>query len=139
MESKLEKKPWGWEYVSKSGLEYIIGEVTTEFNVVVDFFGDIDEIFDCNTSIESKLIGYVYGDLKEDFDSIKYWLDKRIETYEKHERTVSFYTNLIGRSDAYILYECYIGTKEKRDTEVVKITKERMYEIAKEIMGGKII
>ena len=42
MESKLEKRPWGWEYVSKSGLEYAIGEVTVEFNVVVDLFGDID-------------------------------------------------------------------------------------------------
>lgn len=137
MESKLEKKPWGWEYVSKSGLEYTIGEVTTEFNVVVDFFGDIDEIFDCNTSIESKLIAYVYGYLEEDSDSIKYWLDKRIETYEKHERTVSFYTNLIGRSDIEVLYECYIGTEEKINVEVMEITKERMYEIAKEIVGGK--
>lgn len=137
MESKLIKKPWGWEYISKSGLGYAIGEVTTEFNIVVDFFGDIDEIFDCNTLIESKLVDYVYGDLEEDSDCIKNWLDRRIETYEKHERTVRFYTNIIGRSDIDGLYECYIGTEEKINVEVMEITKERMYEIAKEIVGGK--
>lgn len=137
MESKLEKKPWGWEYVSKNGIGYTVGEVTADFNVVVDEFDDINELFDSEALILAKPIDYVYGDLERDSNEIKEWLDDRIDKYEKHERTVKFYTNLLSRDDTDVLYECYIGTDWRREERVKTISKELMHIIAKEIVGGK--
>lgn len=137
MESKLTKKPWGWEYVSKNGIEYTVGEVATDFNVVVDDFNDINELFDCEAIILAKPIDYVYGDLERDAKEIKEWLDERIETYEKYERTVRFYPNLIKRDDAGVLYECYIGSEKKQVNRGKRISKNVMLKIAEEIKGGK--
>jgi hypothetical protein len=137
MESKLINKPWGWEYVSKNGIEYSVGEVTADFNVVVDDFNDINELFDCEALILAKPIDYVYGDLVGDHKEIKEWLDERIEKYEKYERTVKFYPNLIKRDDAEVLYECYIGTEKKQAKKSKRISVEKMLEIAEDIKGGK--
>lgn len=137
MESKLEKKPWGWEYVSKNGIRYTVGEVTTEFNVVVDEFDDINKLFDSEAFILAKLIDYVYGDLVGDTKSIKSWLDWRIETYEKYERTVKFYPNIMARSDHDDLYECYIGTEKKQIKRGKIISNNAMLKMAREIKGGK--
>lgn len=137
MESKLVKKHWGWAYVSKNGIEYVVGEVTADFNVVVDEFGDINDLFDYEAIVLSKPIDYVYGDLNEDADNIKDWLDERIDRYEKHERVVKFYTNLLSRDDNAILYECYIGTEEKKREKTRKIERNRMMKIAEDVRGGK--
>ena len=137
MESKLIKKSWGWEYVSKNGIEYSIGEVIADFNVVVDDFHDINELFDGEALILAKLIDYVYGDLERDSKEIKEWLDERIEKYEKYERTVRFYPNLIKRDDAGVLYECYIGSEKKQVNRGKRITRNVMLKIAEEIKGGK--
>lgn len=135
MESTLIRQPWGWEYTSESGLKYSIGPVTAEFNVIVDDFEDINYLFDCEALVQSHLVDYVYGDLetRSDVSRIKEWLDWRIERYEKHERTVKFYTNYIARDDTDVLYECYIGTEEQDVKETTKITRSQMEKIAKEI------
>lgn len=135
MESTLVRQRWGWEYTSESGLKYAIGPVTAEFNVIVDDFEDINYLFDCEALVQSHLVDYVYGDLetRSDVSRIKEWLDWRIERYEKHERTVKFYTNYIARDDTDVLYECYIGTKEQDVKETTKITRSQMEKIAKEI------
>ena len=137
MKSKLTMKNWGWEYVSKNGIEYTVGEITADFNVVIDDFNDINELFDCEAIMLAKPIDYVYGDLRRDSKEIKEWLDERIETYEKHERTVKFYTNHLNRSDVDVLYECYIGTEEKKEEKTRKIEMYRMLKIAEEVKGGK--
>lgn len=136
MESKLEKKPWGWQYTSVNGNKYTVGELHAEFNVVVDEFEDISELFDCEAIVMSHLVDYVYGDLKCDLDNIKDWLDWRIDKYEKHERVVKFLPNLLSRRDAGTVYKCYIGTEERKREEGVIIAKERMYDIAEQIRGG---
>ena len=137
MESKLTKHSWGWEYVSKNGIVYTVGEVTAEFNVVVDEFDDINKLFDCEALVLAKPIDYVYGDLERDINEIKGWLDERIDKYEKHERTVKFYTNLLSRDDTDVLYECYIGVEEKREEKVTTISKELMHIIAEEVKEGR--
>lgn len=137
MESKLIKKTWGWEYVSKNGIEYTVGEVTADFNVIVDDFNDINELFDCEAIILAKPIDYVYGDLERDSREIREWLDERIETYEKYERTVKFYPNLMIRNDAGVLYECYIGLEKKQINKGKRISIEKMLKIAEEIKGGR--
>ena len=137
MESKLRKQRWGWEYVSKNGNTYSIGPVTAEFNVVVDEFEDINELFDSESIVHSHLVDYVYGELESDPDDIKDWLDRRIDSYEKHERTVKFYTNLLKRDDVDVLYECYIGTEEKKREKTRKIERNRMMKIAKDVRGGR--
>lgn len=137
MESKLIKQRWGWEYVSKNGNKYSIGPVTAEFNVVVDEFSDINELFDYEALVHSHLVDYVYGDLEEDNSEIKEWLDDRIDQYEKHERTVKFYTNLISRKDCDVLYECYLGTEIYKTKETVNMSKELLYKTAREVRGGK--
>ena len=137
MESKLINKPWGWEYVSKNGIEYSVGEVTADFNVIVDDFNDINELFDSEAIILAKPIDYVYGDLADDSREIKEWLDERIEAYEKYERTVKFYPNLIKRDDAGVLYECYIGTEKKKVNRGKRISIGRMLDIADEIKESK--
>lgn len=137
MESKLRKQRWGWEYVSKNGNTYSIGPVTAEFNVVVDEFEDINELFDCEAIVHNHLVDYVYGEIEEGPDYIKHWLDWRIDKYEKHERTVKFCTNLIKRSDVDVIYECYIGTEKKKRSETRKIERNRMIKIAEAVREGK--
>lgn len=133
METTLIRQRWGWEYTSENGNKYTIGPVTPEFNVVVDDFDDINKLFDCEAMVCSHLVDYVYGELETDTDGIKDWLDRRISKYEKHERTVKFCTNYIGKFDSEILYECYIGTEEQRTDEAFKITKHQMQRIARDM------
>ena len=137
MGSKLNKQRWGWEYISKNGKKYSIGEITAEFNVVVDDFDDISEMFDGEAIVLSHPIDYVYGDLVRDTIEIKEWLDNRIDKYEKHERTVKFYTNLTVRSDSNVCYECYIGAEEKKRDKTRRIERNRLLRIANEVRGGR--
>lgn len=137
MESKLRKQKWGWEYLSKNGNKYSVGPVTAEFNVIVDDFDDINELFDYEALVHAHLVDYVYGDLEEDTNEIKEWLDKRIERYENHERTVKFYTNLLSRNDSDILYECYLGLNIYKERETVNMSKVLLYRTVEEIKGGK--
>lgn len=44
--SKLEKKYGAWIYTSDGGHEYTIGQITAEYNVIIDEFGDIIDLFD---------------------------------------------------------------------------------------------
>ena len=137
MESTLRKQKWGWEYVSCNGNKYSVGPVTEEFNVIVDEFNDINELFDYEALVHAHLVDYVYGDLETDADIIKEWLDERIKRYEDHERTVKFYTNLWSRNDANILYECYLGLDVYKEQETVNMSKAFLYRTAEEIKGGK--
>ena len=137
MESTLSKQKWGWEYISSNGNKYSIGSVTQEFNVIVDDFNDINELFDYEALVHSHLVDYVYGDLETDTDIIKEWLDERITRYEDHERTVKFYTNLWSRNDSNILYECYLGLDVYKEPETVNMSKEFLYRTAEEVKGGK--
>ena len=137
MESKLRKQKWGWEYVSINGNKYSVGPVTMDFNVIVDDFDDINELFDYEALVHSHLVDYVYGDLETDTDAIKEWIDQRIERYEDHERTVKFYTNIWSRDDCNILYECYIGLDVFKRQETVNMSKELLYVTVEEIKGGK--
>ena len=137
MESRMKKERWGWTYISKNGITYDIGEISGEFNVVVDMFEDINEMFDGEAIISSYPIDYVYGSLESDTKDIKEWLDYRIEKYEKHERTVKFYTNLTIRSDHDVRYECYIGLEEKKRDKTRKIERNRLLRIANEVRGGR--
>ena len=83
MESKLVRKYGAWEYTSKSGLKYTIGEVTAEFNVIIDDFEDVMELFDTNVLIQSHMVTYVYGDIEhgdeEERNDIKEWIDAIID------------------------------------------------------------
>lgn len=137
MESKLIKKSWGWEYTSKNGNKYTVGPVTAEFNVVVDEFEDVNAMFDCEAIVHSHLVDYVYGELRTDAEDIKDWLDHRIDRYEKHERTVKFFTNLTSRRDNDVLYQCYIGLEEKKREETRIIDTARMRRIAEQVRGGR--
>lgn len=137
MESTLRKQKWGWEYVSRNGNKYSVGPVTEEFNVVVDEFNDINELFDYEALVHAHLVDYVYGDLEFDAVIIKEWIDQRIDRYEKHERTVKFYTNLISRDDSDVLYECYLGTEMYQEVETVNMSKDKLYKVAEEVKGGK--
>lgn len=137
MKSVLVKKNWGWEYISANGNRYSVGPVTAEFNVIVDEFYDINELFDYEAIVHSCLVDYVYGDLEEDTNEIKEWIDERIKRYENHERTVKFYTNLLSRNDADVLYECYLGFDVYKEQETVNMSKVLLYRTAEEIKGGK--
>ena len=132
--SKLEKMAWGYEYTSNNGIAYEVGEVSGEYNVVVDNFLDVCELFDGNILIKDCLVDYVYGDLmngdEDDVNSIKEWLDKRITQYEKHERTIRFYRDIVGREDT--LYECYLGFTEEEREQATIISRERLAEMAEE-------
>ena len=136
MESKLVRKYGAWEYTSKSGLKYTIGEVTAEFNVIIDDFEDVMELFDTNVLIQSHMVTYVYGDIEhgdeEERNDIKEWIDAIIDQYEKHERKVQFYRNVVGRDDINTLYECYIGTEKEIGSVAIQITKDEMIEVAEE-------
>lgn len=137
MESTLRKQAWGWEYISCNGNKYSVGPVTADFNVIVDDFDDINELFDCEALVHAHLVDYVYGDLDSDTKEIKGWLDERIERYESHERTVKFYTNLWSRDDSDILYECYLGFDIYKEPKTVNMSKALLYRTAEEVKGGK--
>lgn len=132
--SKLEKKPWGYEYVSDNGISYEVGEVTAEYNVVIDGFTDIDELFDCNVLISDHLVDYVHGNLmygdESDVADIKDWLDDRINRYENHERTVRFYRDIKGVEDT--LYECYLGFEDEECEKATKIPTSLLLKMARE-------
>ena len=128
--SELTKCAWGWEYTSDNGILYEIGEVTSEFNVIKDPFMDILEMFDCNILEQAHFVDYVFGDIDDETEHMKEWIDERIARYENHERTIRFYRNIIGREDT--LYECYLGLAEEKHEQAVRISRERLAEMAEE-------
>lgn len=132
--SKLEKKEWGYEYTSDHGITYEIGEISDEYNVILDSFSDVWEMFDSNVLVKDGLVDYVYGNLihgdEFEVEEVKKWLDWRIPHYENHERTVRFYRDIIGREDT--LYECYIGFAEEKYGQAVRISREQLAEMAEE-------
>lgn len=126
--SKLEKKYGAWIYTSDRGHEYTIGQITAEYNVIIDEFGDIIDLFDTNVLVYDKLITYFYGDMDDD-DTVKY-VDKIIDHYEKHQRKVKFVRDIIGRENT--LYEVYLGTEEEKEEVPKRISCMDMFMIAKE-------
>ena len=132
--SKLEKRSWGYEYLSDNGISYSVGEVTAEYNVIIDHFEDICELFDSIVLIHEHLVDYVHGNLMHGGDSdaeeIKDWLDGRIAQYENHERTVRFYRDVSGAEDT--LYACYLGFEEEKSEEATKIPASALLRMARE-------
>ncbi len=126
--SKLEKKYGAWIYTSDRGHEYTIGQITAEYNVIIDEFGDIIDLFDTNVLVYDKLITYFYGDMDDD-DTVKY-VDKIIDHYEKHQRKVKFVRDIVGRENT--LYEVYLGTEEEKEEVPKRISCMDMFMIAKE-------
>ena len=126
--SKLEKKYGAWIYTSDSGHEYTIGQITAEYNVIIDEFDDIIDLFDTNVLVYDKLITYFYGDMNDD-DTVKY-VDKIIDYYEKHQRKVKFVRDVVGREDT--LYEVYLGIEEEKEEVPKRISCMDMFRIAKE-------
>ena len=126
--SKLEKKYGAWIYTSDRGHEYTIGQITAEYNVIIDEFDDIIDLFDTNVLVYDKLITYFYGDMNDD-DTVKY-VDKIIDYYEKHQRKVKFVRDVVGREDT--LYEVYLGIEEEKDEVPKRISCMDMFRIAKE-------
>ena len=135
--SKLEKSRSGWEYTSDSGIVYFVGEVSTELNVVMDDFMDVNELFDCEALIQNAFVTYIYGDLERDTLEIQSWLDDIVDRYEQYERTVRFYTNQISRDDNDVLYECYIGTEEKNPLKTTVISQKALCKMAREITSNR--
>lgn len=126
--SKLEKKYGAWIYTSDRGNKYTIGQITEEYNVIIDEFDDIIDLFDTNVLVYDKLITYFYGDMDDD-DTVKY-VDKIIDHYEKHQRKVKFVRDIVGREDT--LYEVYIGTEEEKKGAAKRISCMDMFRMAKE-------
>ena len=126
--SKLEKKYGAWIYTSDRGHEYTIGQITAEYNVIIDEFDDIIDLFDTNVLVYDKLITYFYGDMNDD-DTVKY-VDKIIDYYEKHQRKVKFVRDVVGREDT--LYEVYLGIEEEKEEVPKRISCMDMLRIAKE-------
>ena len=126
--SKLEKKYGAWIYTSDRGYEYTIGQITAEYNVIIDEFDDIIDLFDTNVLVYDKLITYFYGDMNDD-DTVKY-VDKIIDYYEKHQRKVKFVRDVVGREDT--LYEVYLGIEEEKEEVPKRISCMDMFRIAKE-------
>ena len=132
--SKLEKKYGAWIYTSDIGHEYTIGQITAEYNVIIDEFDDIIDLFDTNVLVYDKLITYFYGDMNDD-DTVKY-VDKIIDYYEKHQRKVKFVRDVVGREDT--LYEVYLGIEEEKEEVPKRISCMDMFRIAKEDMRANI-
>lgn len=126
--SKLEKKYGAWIYTSDRGHEYTIGQITEEYNVIIDEFDDIIDLFDTNVLVYDKLITYFYGDVDDD-DTVKY-VDKIIDHYEKHQRKVKFVRDIVGREDT--LYEVYLGTEREEKGAAKRISCMDMLRFAKE-------
>lgn len=132
--SKLEKKYGAWIYTSDRGHEYTIGQITAEYNVIIDEFDDIIDLFDTNVLVYDKLITYFYGDMNDD-DTVKY-VDKIIDYYEKHQRKVKFVRDVVGREDT--LYEVYLGIEEEKEEVPKRISCMDMFRIAKEDVRANI-
>lgn len=132
--SKLEKKPWGYEYLSDNGIAYAVGEVTAEYNVVIDSFDDVSELFDGNVLIKDHIVDYVHGNLmcgdESDAEDIKDFLDERIAQYENHERTVRFYRDVQGVEDT--LYKCYLGFDYEKHEVATRIPLATLLKMARE-------
>lgn len=127
--SKLEKKYGALIYTSNRGHEYVIGEIMTEYNVIIDEFNDIVDLFDTNVLVYDKLITYFYGDMNDE-DTIEY-IDEMIDDYEKHKRKVKFIRDIVGRENT--LYEVYLGIEEEKEDEVPnRISCMDMFRFAKE-------
>ncbi len=131
--SKLEKKYGAWIYTSDRGNKYTIGQITEEYNVIIDEFDDIIDLFDTNVIVYDKLITYFYGDMNDD-DTVKY-VDKIIDYYEEHQRKVKFVRDIVGREDT--LYEVYLGTEEEKEEVPKRISCMDMFRIAKEDVRAK--
>lgn len=130
--SKLEKKYGALIYTSNSGHEYIIGEIMTEYNVIIDEFNDIVDLFDTNVLVYDKLITYFYGDMNDEYTME--CIDEMIDNYEKHKRKVQFVRDIVGREN--IIYEVYLGTEEEKEDEAPKrISCMDMFKFAKEDRG----
>ena len=126
--SKLEKKYGSCIYTSDRGHEYTIGQIIAEYNVIIDEFGDIIDLFDTNVLVYDKLITYFYGDMDDD-DTVKY-VDKIIDYYEKHQRKVKFVRDIVGRENT--LYEVYLGTEGEEEEAAKRISCMDMFRMAKE-------
>ena len=126
--SKLEKKYGSCIYTSDRGHEYTIGQIIAEYNVIIDEFGDIIDLFDTNVLVYDKLITYFYGDMDDD-DTVKY-VDKIIDYYEKHQRKVKFVRDIVGRENT--LYEVYLGTDGEEEEAAKRISCMDMFRMAKE-------
>ena len=135
--SKLENTKSGWEYTSNSGIVYMVGEASTELNVVMDIFMDVDELFDCEALTQYAFVTYIYGDLERDTLEIQSWLDDIVDRYEQYERTVRFYINRPDRDDNDVLYECYIGTEEKNPLKTTIISQKALCKMAREITSNR--
>ena len=134
---KLEKTRSGWEYTSDMGITYLFGEVSTELNVVMDDFMDVNELFDGEVLVKNAFVTYVYGDLERDALEIQDYLDDVVDKYEQYERTVRFYTNQTDRDDSDVLYECYIGTEAENPLETTIITEKQLCKMAREIVANR--
>lgn len=130
--SALEKMPWGWQYTSLNGIKYTIGEVTGDYHAILDEFEDISEMFDGNILIEDHFVSYVHGDIVNDTEDIKEFLDWRIPRYENHERTIRFHRDIIGRPDEDVFYECYIGKNVEMHETTTKISTKMLKDMATE-------
>lgn len=128
--SKLIRYAWGWEYTSDNGILYEVSETTSELNVITDTFMDVIEMFDCNLLEQVHFVDYVFGDMDYETEHIKQWIDERIARYENHERRIRFYRDVVGREDT--LYECYLGFAEEKHEQPVRISRERLAEMAEE-------
>jgi hypothetical protein len=114
---KIEQSRGLYEYVSDNGIVYEIGENGADFNIIIDTFTDYEERFEKLRPFNCYLVDFVYGDIT-DPDVIE-WIDKRIERYENHERTLRFYSNAPC--------ECYIGLKEEKYETRKRVSKEEMF------------
>lgn len=119
--SSLNKKRWGYEYISNNGIIYSVEESSEEFNVVIDHFEELMEECDCEIHIPPVFVDYIYGNVDRDYQDIKDWLDYCIDIYEKHKRKVRFEN-----------YECYLGLEEEQHETYEVISKERLAEMMEE-------
>ena len=118
--SEFRKVRWGYEYISDNGLSYEVGEVSSEFNVIIDHFDDMFEISE-NFMIMPSYVDYVFGPIT-DIKDIKAYLDWRIPIYENHERKMVFSIDEPT--------ECYLGFKEEKSDVLIRVTKEQFIEMA---------
>ena len=118
--SEFRKVRWGYEYISDNGISYEVGEVSSEFNVIIDHFDDMLEISE-NFCVMPSYVDYVYGPIT-DIKDIKDFLDWRIPRYENHERKMRFSIEDVQ--------ECYLGLKEEYYEPIERVTKEQFIEMA---------
>lgn len=115
-----------YTYVSHSGVKYEVAEATAEYNIITDYFPDYSKE---NPSIgpHYKIVDYVYGNIAEEPEEIREWIDQRIDFYENHERTIIFDTGVAHNFERVM---AYIGNEEKMDyytNGIKEINKEELY------------